>query len=117
MLRRAVWQRTRGRATRMEFFSTSHGSLHSISAWKVLINAVLLTAIGLSVAASLAQAQSTQSEVVVGKIDGIINPVMAGYVDRVISDAEQSNAAAVVFYMDTPGGLSDSMRDINQRIE
>jgi hypothetical protein len=41
---------------------------------------------------------------------------MAGYVDRVISDAERSNAPAVVFYMDTPGGLSDAMRDINLRI-
>ncbi|TME35229.1 MAG: nodulation protein NfeD [Chloroflexi bacterium] len=41
---------------------------------------------------------------------------MAGYVSRVIGDAENSNAAAVVFYMDTPGGLSDAMRDINLRI-
>ena len=35
---------------------------------------------------------------VVGKINGIINPVMAGYVSRVIGDAENSNAAAVVFF-------------------
>jgi membrane-bound serine protease (ClpP class) len=63
-----------------------------------------------------ALAQSTSSEVVVGEIKGIINPVMAGYVDRVISDAERANAPAVVFYMDTPGGLSDAMRDINLRI-
>ena len=41
---------------------------------------------------------------------------MAGYVDRVITDAERANAPAVVFYMDTPGGLSDAMRDINLRI-
>jgi membrane-bound serine protease (ClpP class) len=60
-------------------------------------------------------AQSS-SEVVVGEIKGIINPVMSGYVDRVIADAERANAAAVVFYMDTPGGLSDAMRDINLRI-
>ena len=67
---------------------------------------------------SLPRAASAQSstEVVVGEIKGIINPVMAGYVDRVISDAERSNAPAVVFYMDTPGGLSDAMRDINLRI-
>ncbi|HET6314831.1 MAG TPA: nodulation protein NfeD, partial [Chloroflexota bacterium] len=63
-----------------------------------------------------ALAQSS-GEVVVGEIKGIINPVMAGYVDRVISDAEKNNAPAVVFYMDTPGGLSDAMRDINLRIE
>jgi membrane-bound serine protease (ClpP class) len=62
-------------------------------------------------------AQASSSEVVVGEIKGIINPVMAGYVDRVISEAERSNAPAVVFYMDTPGGLSDAMREINLRIE
>jgi len=62
-----------------------------------------------------ASAQSS-SEVAVGEIKGIINPVMAGYIDRAISDAERSNAPAIVFYMDTPGGLSDAMRDINLRI-
>jgi membrane-bound serine protease (ClpP class) len=61
-------------------------------------------------------AQAERPDVVVGEIKGIINPVMAGYVDRVISDAERSNAAAIVFYMDTPGGLSEAMREINLRI-
>jgi membrane-bound serine protease (ClpP class) len=78
---------------------------------------LLLTLVALAAVVSVAHAQSTQSEVVVGKINGIINPVMAGYVNRVITDAEKANAAAVVFYMDTPGGLSESMREINQRIE
>src|SRR6516225_8558931 len=68
------------------------------------------------VSSAAANAQS-QQEVVVGKINGIINPVMSSYVDRVITDAERSHAQAVVFYMDTPGGLSDAMRDINLRIE
>jgi membrane-bound serine protease (ClpP class) len=67
-------------------------------------------------AGSTAFAQADQPAVLVGDIKGIINPVMASYVDRVIGDAERSNAVAVVFYMDTPGGLSDAMRDINLRI-
>jgi membrane-bound serine protease (ClpP class) len=74
-------------------------------------------AAALSGLASTALAQANQPEVVVGDIKGIINPVMATYVDRVVGDAERSNAVAVVFYMDTPGGLSDAMRDINLRIE
>ncbi len=78
--------------------------------------ALLLAATWALALAATAFAQSTSQEVVVGEIKGIINPVMAGYVDRVISDAERSNAPAVVFYMDTPGGLSDAMRDINLRI-
>src|SRR5216683_8359761 len=65
---------------------------------------------------STAAAQADRPEVVVSEIRGIINPVMAGYVDRVITDAEKTNAPAVVFYMDTPGGLSEAMREINLRI-
>src|SRR5438309_2308233 len=76
----------------------------------------LLSLLVLAFAASAAFAQSDRSEIVVGRINGIINPVMSAYVSRVIGDAERSNAAAVVFMMDTPGGLSESMRLINQRI-
>jgi membrane-bound serine protease (ClpP class) len=72
-------------------------------------------ALALSVLGS-AHAASTET-VVVGHIDGIINPVMSSYVDRVITQGENEKAQAVVFYMDTPGGLSDAMRDINLRIE
>ena len=63
-----------------------------------------------------ALAQSSDQPVLIGEIKGIINPVMAGYVSRVIDEAERSNAPAVVFTMDTPGGLSEAMRDINLRI-
>jgi len=60
--------------------------------------------------ASLGQGQ--QPTVVSGQIDGTITPVMARYVDRVISNAERDGASAVVFEMDTPGGLSSAMDDI-----
>ena len=81
-----------------------------------LLPLLLLNAVAAALAASTAFAQADKPEILVGDIKGIINPVMAGYVDRVVGDAERSNAAAVVFYMDTPGGLSDAMRDINLRI-
>lgn len=55
--------------------------------------------------------QDERPTVVVGQIDGTITPVMARYVDRVISSAERDGASAVVFEMDTPGGLSSSMDD------
>jgi membrane-bound serine protease (ClpP class) len=81
-----------------------------------LLALLLLNLVAAALATGSAVAQANQPEVVVGEIKGIINPVMAGYVDRVIRDAETTNAPAVVFYMDTPGGLSDAMRDINLRI-
>src|SRR5215467_5355789 len=82
----------------------------------VLTIPLLVTFLTCVLAASSAMAQPAPPQVVVGEIKGIINPAMANYVDRVITDAERSNAPAVVFYMDTPGGLSDAMRDINLRI-
>ena len=46
--------------------------------------------------------------VVVGQISGAINPITVRYVERVIADAQSSGAPAVVFIIDTPGGLIDS---------
>src|SRR5829696_8702047 len=57
-------------------------------------------------------AQDAEPLVEVGEIDGTITPVMARYVERVIEQAEDDGAAAVVFEMDTPGGLSSAMDDI-----
>ena len=46
--------------------------------------------------------------VVVGHIDGAINPMTARYVERVIADAQAAGSPAVVFEINTPGGLIDS---------
>jgi membrane-bound serine protease (ClpP class) len=53
--------------------------------------------------------------VLVGHIQGEINPITARYVDRVLSDGEADNAAAIVFVIDTPGGLIDSTYQITAR--
>lgn len=77
---------------------------------------VLLVLAGVGLAAAGAWAQTGERPVLVGDIRGIINPVMAGYVARVVEEGERTGAEAVVFTMDTPGGLSDSTREINQRL-
>ena len=46
--------------------------------------------------------------VVVGHINGAINPMTARYVERVIADAQAAGSPAVVFEINTPGGLIDS---------
>jgi membrane-bound serine protease (ClpP class) len=53
--------------------------------------------------------------VLVGHIDGAINPVTARYVDRVVDEGEKNNVAAVVFLINTPGGLIDSTYQITAR--
>ena len=50
------------------------------------------------------------------RVDGTINPVLAGYIDRGIESAEKHGATACIIELDTPGGLDSSMRDIVQDI-
>jgi len=73
---------------------------------------VALGAFGLGAGALAADAPAP---VLVGHIQGEINPITARYVDRVVSDGEADNAAAVVFVIDTPGGLIDSTYQITAR--
>src|SRR5713226_2179338 len=49
-------------------------------------------------------------------LDGEVEPILATYVDEGIADAERRHAALVLITMDTPGGLSDSMKDMIQHI-
>ena len=50
------------------------------------------------------------------KLEGVVEPILATYIDEGIADAERRNAALVLITMDTPGGLSDSMQHIIQHI-
>ncbi|MCL5882900.1 MAG: nodulation protein NfeD [Actinobacteria bacterium] len=49
-------------------------------------------------------------------VEGVIDPPMADYVIRSISDAEQDGTGTVVLRLDTPGGLDTSMRDIIKKM-
>lgn len=50
-------------------------------------------------------------------INGGIGPISERYIDRGIDRAEANQAKLVIIELDTPGGLSSSMRDIVKRIE
>jgi membrane-bound serine protease (ClpP class) len=77
----------------------------------VLAIVILLLAISIS---SGVQAQN--ASVVVISVKGPIVPVIADYIDKGISRAEDENAVVCVIELDTPGGLLTSTEDIVQKI-
>ncbi len=74
---------------------------------------VLCLTLGLAGAA--AGQSPAPDTVLVGRIEGVINPVTARYVDRLLKDGEERGVAAVVFTINTPGGLLDSTSKITSR--
>lgn len=63
-----------------------------------------------------AGAQSTAPSVVALELHGTVDPLVADYIAGNIQRAQESGAAAVLLQIDTPGGLSSSMREIAQAI-
>jgi membrane-bound serine protease (ClpP class) len=62
----------------------------------------------------LAAASPTTVEILT--VDGTIVPVVADYIDRGITRAEENDAAVLIIELNTPGGLLDSTREIVERI-
>jgi membrane-bound serine protease (ClpP class) len=79
----------------------------------------VLVGIGLLIALSVTACSETSEKQAVHVIraDGSIDPIMERFLDRALSAAEEGNSPAAVIALDTPGGLSSSMRDIVRRIE
>lgn len=81
----------------------------------LLICIVMLLTIAIGLGRSTVQAYG--SDVVVLHVEGTILPVIADYIDRGISKAEEDNATScVIIELNTPGGLLTSTEDIVQRI-
>lgn len=62
------------------------------------------------------QAMAGGTEVLVAKVDGVIGPITAKFMTEAMNRAERQQSECVVFELDTPGGLDDSMRVIIKRI-
>jgi len=66
--------------------------------------------------ASVSDEPSTQPLVMDLNLDGEVEPVLATYIDEGLADAASKHASLVLITMDTPGGLSDSMKDMIQHV-
>ncbi len=76
---------------------------------------VILLLLGLALLVS-GEVSAAGPQIDVLRVDGTVNPVLAGYIDRGIESAEKHGATACIIKLDTPGGLDSSMRDIVQDI-
>ncbi len=95
---------------------TRRARIHSRWPRRILRSAAaLLFVAGLAVAC--APSIHTRGAVHVLTADSEVNPVMRQYIDRGIDEAERTDAIAVVIKLDTPGGLTDQMEKIVQRIQ
>ena len=63
-----------------------------------------------------AGAQDPGSTVLSLKLNGVVDPFMASYVEHGIAKANHDGDAAVLLTIDTPGGLDSSMRGIIKAI-
>jgi len=63
-----------------------------------------------------APARAAEPQVSMIQVQGVINPVVANYIERGLEEAWEDGAEVCIIEMDTPGGLDTSMRDIVQNI-
>src|SRR5918994_2445436 len=57
-------------------------------------------------------AQNSEPEVFLARIEGAIGNQAAAYVERVISEADNAGAAAVILELNTPGGSLDATQEM-----
>jgi membrane-bound serine protease (ClpP class) len=75
--------------------------------------AVLLAVVALPASAHAADAPV---DVPVIELSGTIDPATAGWIDEALREARDERAPLAIVRVDTPGGLSESMREIVQAI-
>jgi membrane-bound serine protease (ClpP class) len=77
---------------------------------------LLAAAFSLFFPAASAVEQTATPLVLELNLHGVVEPILATYIDEGIADAGRRQAVLILITMDTPGGLSDSMQNIVQHI-
>jgi membrane-bound serine protease (ClpP class) len=91
--------------------------LERIFRLSVQLCALCLSAFALFLVLPLrAEDHPAASTVVRLELDGEVGPILATYIGEGLADAANRHANLVLITMDTPGGLSDSMKDVIQHI-
>lgn len=86
---------------------------HTSDAMKSLRTAACLSLMaGAALSAAGIAGLPRERTIAVLRLEGVVDPVMARYVERGYREAEQMGAECVVLSINTPGGLMTSMREI-----
>jgi membrane-bound serine protease (ClpP class) len=80
--------------------------------WLRIATALALIALGLGASRPSAAAQDSTGTAYSIELSSSINPATAKWVSSALDDAADQDAAVAIIRLDTPGGLSDSLRDI-----
>jgi membrane-bound serine protease (ClpP class) len=89
---------------------------HWFAPRKILLVALCSLALFSCFPTAFAEEHTSNPVVLELKLDGEVEPILATYIDEGVADAANRHASLVLITMDTPGGLSDSMKDIIQHI-
>ncbi len=84
--------------------------------WALAAVLVALLAAPLCAAPDTTPSPVGSARVVEVAIDGIIQPILAEFMDGAFDEAARTKASLILITMNTPGGLDTSMRQIIQRI-
>jgi membrane-bound serine protease (ClpP class) len=87
-----------------------------IVAASLLLGVLCAGAIFLLMPAVAADEHSSSPLVLELRLDGLVDPILATYIDEGLAEAANRHAGLVLITMDTPGGLSTSMQDMIQHI-
>jgi membrane-bound serine protease (ClpP class) len=79
---------------------------------KIVIGLLLLLFSPLLVLNIPAKEESPGIEIMILKVDGVINPARAEFIVKAIKKANEKKFSLIVMELDTPGGLDTSMRTI-----
>ncbi len=80
-----------------------------------VLRLAFLVALAAGILLSATTSAATQS-IHILHVEGTIVPIIADYIDRGITEAEDANATACIIELDTPGGLLGSTEEIVQTI-
>lgn len=72
--------------------------------------------LALAMVGLFADARAAEPVVVVAQVQGVIDPINAQYLSRVLGQAEAAGAELLVIELNTPGGLSTAMETITERL-